>query len=354
VVGKAHHCLVDGLAAVELMALLLDSTPEPEAVAPQPWAPTAPPGTLERLRDALGDGAARALGVARAPLELARSPRQVFDLPAQAWRSARALLHTASPAQPLGALQGPVSPSRHLACRSRPFEDLRIIKRRFGTTINDVLLAASAGAVRALLQDRAGEAPPVKAMVPVSVGHPQEGWGNQIAFLFVELPCDEPEPLWRLRDVHVAMRDRKEAGEPEGSDTVLAALSYAPRPVRRLLARELAGPRVSNLTISNIPAPDQPFYLLGCKAEHAYPVVPLTDGHGISIGMTTVAGRACFGVYADARLAADADRLGLELDKSVDELLALSRLPRERSGSTGLEATGSPRARARQTPTPTA
>ena len=331
VVGKAHHCLVDGLAAVELMALLLDFTPEPEQSAPKPWAPAASPSPPELLGDAVSDAVGRTLDLARLPLQYARSPRKVLGLPAQAWRSGRALWHMALPAAPLAALRGPSSSRRHLACRSRPLEDLKTIKRRFGTTINDVLLAASAGALRRLLHDR-GESPArLKAMVPVSFADTEDRWGNRIAFLFVELPCDEADPLWRLRDVHVAMRDQKQHGEPEGARFVLEALSYVPRPLRPVVSRELAGPRVSNLTISNVPGPEAPLYLLGCKAERAFPVVPLTDGHGISIGMATVGGQACVGVYADARLTGEAGRLAGGIDESIDELLAHCRAsPQER------------------------
>ena len=340
VVGKAHHCLVDGLAAVELMALLLDLTPEPQESAPKRWAPAAAPSPSELLGDAVGDAVGRALDLGRLPFEYARSPRKVLGLPAQAWRSGRALWHMALPAAPLAALRGPSSSRRHLACRSRPLEDLKTIRRRFGTTINDVLLAASAGALRRLLHDR-GEPPArVKAMVPVSVADTENGWGNRIAFLFVELPCDEADRLRRLREVHVAMRDQKQHGEPEGAKIVLDALSYAPRPLRSVVSRELAGPRVSNLTISNIPAPEAPLYLLGCKAERAFPVVPLTDGHGISIGMATVGGQACVGVYADARLTREADRLVRGIDESIDELLAHCRVrpPDREAGASELKS----------------
>ena len=164
----------------------------------------------------------------------------------------------------------------------------------------------------------------------MSVAEPAEQWGNRIAFLFLELPCHEPNPLWRLRDVHVAMRERKRGGEPSGADALLSALSYAPRALRRPAARLLASPQLSNLTISNIPGPRVPVFLMGCRAMSAHPVVPLTDGHGISIGMTTVGDRACFGVYAQAELAADADRLVRAIDREIEELVELSGTVGER------------------------
>jgi WS/DGAT/MGAT family acyltransferase len=324
VVGKAHHCLVDGLAAVELMSLLLDATPAAAEGASDPpaWQPDPAPGRLELAGAAVGHQVGQAVDLALFPVALARDPGRLLDLPGQAWRAARALAHTALPLAPASEMNGAMTARRHLARRARPLEDLRRIRRRFGTTVNDVLLTASASALRAWLEER-GDAPAeIKAMVPVSVDDADERWGNRIAFLFLGLPCAEADPVWRLRDVHVAMRARKSDGEPEAADAILGALALAPRPVRRLASRALASPYVSNLTISNIPGPRVPLYLLGCEVEHAYPVVPLTEGHGISIGMTTVAGRACFGVYAQAELAADADQLAHGIDEAIDELLA--------------------------------
>ena len=323
VVGKAHHCLVDGLAAVELMALLLDPTPEPEGRPSEVWQPARPPSALGLVGAAARSQAERALDLVRRPVGWARAPQQLLTLPGQALRTARAAAHTALPAVPQSPLNGPLASARHLAFGSRPFEDLRSIKERFDTTVNDVLLAAVAAGLRQLAQDYGDLPAPVKAMVPVSVGDPDQRWGNRIAFLFLALPCDEPDPLWRLRDIHVAMRDRKRGGEPDGAEALLAALAYAPRLLRPVAARALASPRVSNLTVSNIPGPRMPVYLMGCEAQSAYPVVPLTPAHRISIGMTTVCRRACFGVYAEADLSVEADRLLARIDQSIDELLAL-------------------------------
>ncbi len=324
VVGKAHHCLVDGLAAVELMSLLLDVVADPPAggAAADDWEPAPAPGDLELVGAAVGHQLGQAVDLALLPIDLARDPARLLDVPGQALRAARAMLHTALPLAPASRMNGSMSARRHLARLTRPLEDLRRVKRRFGTTVNDVLLTASAAALRGWLEERGEPPTEIKAMVPVSIEDVDDRWGNRIAFLFLGLPCAEADPVWRLRDIHVAMRARKSDGEPEAADAILGALSLAPRPLRRLASRALASPYVSNLTISNIPGPRVPLYLMGCEVEHAYPVVPLTDGHGISIGMTTVADQACFGVYAQAELAADADRLARGIDEAIDELLA--------------------------------
>jgi diacylglycerol O-acyltransferase / wax synthase len=327
VVGKAHHCLVDGLAAVELMGLLLDVGEEPQTDPPDGWSPAARPSPLELVGGALSHHLEQAVDLARLPLAWAREPRRLLDLPDQALRAALATAHTVLPPAPPSRLNGPMAAARHLACHARPLEDLKVIRRRFGTTINDVLLSACAGALRGLLEQRQEPLHDVKAMVPVSIdggahARGEEQWGNGIAFLFLVLPCAETDPVWRLREIHVAMRERKRAREPEGSGAVLDALGYAPRSLRRVVSRALASPQVSNLTISNIPGPQIPLYLMGCEVTRAYPAVPLTAGHGISIGMTTVGGQACFGVYAQAELADDAELIAHGIDEGIDQLLA--------------------------------
>lgn len=167
---------------------------------------------------------------------------------------------------------------------------------------------------------------PLKTMVPVSVRDDGEldELGNRISFMFVELPCDEPDAERRLRRVQMAAGEGKEGGDPGASELALRLAGYAPRTLRRLVARAMASPRMFNLVVSNIPGPREPMFMRGCELKEAYPVVPLADGHALSIGMTTIQDRACFGVYADRRTLGDVDRVAEALDESTDELLALA------------------------------
>jgi diacylglycerol O-acyltransferase / wax synthase len=188
--------------------------------------------------------------------------------------------------------------------------------------VNDVLLAAAAGGVRRLMQRR-GETPTaLKTMVPVSV-RDEDGageLGNRISFVFVELPCDEPDPVRRLERVKLAMGERKGGGEPEAAQAMLDAIAYAPRTVQRAVSRAAASARAFNLVVSNIPGPPVPLYMLGCRLEEVYPVVPLADEHAVSIGLTTVDDQAFFGVYADRESLPDADELAVAIAECVDEL----------------------------------
>jgi diacylglycerol O-acyltransferase / wax synthase len=316
-IGKVHHCMVDGIAAVELSAMMLDSSPD-AASEEDEWLPQREPAALELVAEgALARVTQMAALVRMAPAVIRRPTRAI----ARAVRATRAAHTSLNPAR-RAALNAPISPRRHLARTCRSLDDLRDIKRAHGGTVNDVVLAASAGGLRRFLHER-GETPvPLKTMVPVSVrAEGDEGdLGNRISFVFVALPCDEPDPLRRLQHVQASMGQRKAGGEPEGADLLLDAVEYAPKTIQHAIARVAASARAFNVVVSNIPGPAHPLYMCGCRLEEAYPVVPLADDHGVSIGMTTVAGEACFGVYADAETLPDADGLAAAIADSVDEL----------------------------------
>jgi hypothetical protein len=155
--------------------------------------------------------------------------------------------------------------------------------------------------------------------------------GNQISFMFVDMPCDEPDPVRRLREIHATTSERKRTGDPEAANDVVRALGFALTPLQRVVSRVIASPRTFNLVVSNIPGPQEPLYMRGCRLREAYPVVPLADRHALSIGFTSVDGGAFFGVYADSDSVPDADRLAGDIGEALDELLALSpRAPRPR------------------------
>jgi diacylglycerol O-acyltransferase / wax synthase len=326
VIGKAHHCMVDGLAAVELAALLLDETPEPPDPQAEDWQAEKSPGGRRLFLEGVAGRLAEAFEFARLPTQFVQHPKRALGLAGKGLQLVRAAARSVEPAASSTVFNEPNSPRRHLASVERPLEDLKRIKRGFEATINDVVLAVAAGGVRSFLVGQ-GETPVrLKAMVPVSLrGTDRPGeLGNQISFIFVGLPCDEPDPVRRLHDVRGTMTDRKQRGEPEGAGAMLKLLGYAPRVLQHAASRIMASQRTFNLTVSNIPGPAEPLYMLGCELEEVYPVVPLADDHAVSIGLTTIKDRAFFGIYADRQSLPDADLLARGIGESIDELLALA------------------------------
>jgi hypothetical protein len=199
-----------------------------------------------------------------------------------------------------------------------------------------VLLAAVAGALRRFLLEHGEEPRRLKAMVPVNVRDPQiqDGLGNHISFVFVGLPCTEPEPRARLADIAGQMRRRKEDREPEGADVALQGAGLAPRFVQGALAQLLASPRVFNLVVSNVPGPPIPLYLRGCRLRAVYPIVPLARDHALSIGMMTIAGRRASASTQTARpcpTRSGSQRTSMPPSTSLTRWLLRTRRSRDRS-----------------------
>jgi WS/DGAT/MGAT family acyltransferase len=321
-VGKVHHCMVDGIAAVELGSLLLDPTADPPPAEDDEWLPRKPPGAVWRLLGGIVDLVRAEASLVKLPAHIVRSPGRITQLIEPARRAREALAQSMRPAEPREPVNQPITGARHLAWFDRPLEDLKRIGGPLGASVNDVLLASAAGGVRNYMRDHDRDPAPLKTMVPVNTrdGDASE-FGNRISFVFIDLPCDEPDPLRRLQDVRLEMIERKEGGLPEGGDSVMAALKYLPRPAQHAIGRMISSPKTFNLTVSNIPGPRQSMYMRGCELEAAYPVVPIADKHAVSIGMTTIKDRACFGLYAASEMLPDSDQLAEAMNASLDELL---------------------------------
>jgi diacylglycerol O-acyltransferase / wax synthase len=316
-VGKAHHCMVDGQAVVELGNLLLDASPDAPGPEAADWSPAAEPTPGQRLGRAIADRTGEAASLLVAPLKL--RPKTVAG-------STRLLAHTVFAPAPGSPLNRPGSPRRHHVRVTRPLDQVRTVRRHFRVTPNDVVLATCAGALRRFAAGR-GETPQkLKVMVPADVRSSDDpaASGNRISFVFIELPCDEPDPVERLTAVHRATDQRRRDGEAEDLDTAFRVLALTPGPVQRVLAHAFAHPRLFNLTISSVPGPAVPRYLRGCRLREVHSAVPLGAAHALSIGVVTVAGNVCFGISSDPATLPDADDLAGELDASLDELLELA------------------------------
>jgi WS/DGAT/MGAT family acyltransferase len=319
-VGKLHHCMVDGMAAVELGAMLLDLEPERGRLGRARRFDRVPvPEPVDMFASGVAD---RVEEQVRAAGTAARALMTPWKLPAAGVRMAATLARAALPPAPASALNSGSSSDRRLAHCARPLADLKLVRDAYGVTVNDVVLAVVAGGLRGFLAGRGDEPTPLKAMVPVSVrGEDTVELGNRISFMFVELPCAQQDPVVRLMQVHRDTSHRKRLGDPDGADSALQALGFAPRIVQRAMTGFVSSPRMFNLVVSNIPGPSVPLYLRGCRLETAWPVVPLAEGHALSVGMTSIGDRACFGLYADEAVLPDVDDLALHIEAAVDELI---------------------------------
>ena len=195
-------------------------------------------------------------------------------------------------------------------------------KQRAGATVNDVCLAAVSGALRELALLRGERPHPLKAMVPVSVraDEQRQDLGNRISFAFIELPVEIASRSGRLERVHEATAAFKASGRPAGTGAMLGAIGLLPDALKNQAARMASSPRVFNLTVSNIPGPRFPVYMLGAELSEAYPVVPLAEQHALSIGMFSYRDALFFGLYADPGALPEVDQLPTFLDAEIPAL----------------------------------
>jgi WS/DGAT/MGAT family acyltransferase len=325
-VGKIHHALVDGLAALQIVSLILDSEPDVASQRPVPWQPQGRPGRVGWALDAVAQGLADGVDAVRAgTTAAAHAPAAA----ANALRSARRVLGAAaeevlSPAPP-SALNVPIGARRTLVGYHAGRDELRAA-RRLGGTLNDVGLAAVAGAVRALLQHDAERPPlePLKAMVPVSMRrHGDTAAGNQISMITIALPVHVDSALERLGWVREQTQRLKQTDRPAGTRTLYEAAGLLPAPLRSPAAKAMATPRQFNLTVSQSPAPRGSLYLLGCGLEEVYSVVPIAQGHALAIGMVRYRQELFFGCYADPDALPEVHQLPAQI---AAELHVLGRL----------------------------
>jgi WS/DGAT/MGAT family acyltransferase len=301
VVGKIHHSLVDGLAALQIVQLIVDAAPDAESSPPRTWRPRGRPGAigwaLDSARRTVNDG----LDVVRAGAHAVTHPQEAAD---SALRGVRRVVTAVTddvlPPAPPSPLNTTIGARRTLVGHHAGREELRAA-RRSGGTLNDVGLAAVAGALRALLE-RAGATPvdPLKAMVPVSMRRLGDASaGNQISMVSIPLPVHLDTPMQRLAWVREQTELLKHTDKAAGTQAFYQAAGLLPPPLRSPVARAMATPRQFNLTVSQSPAPRGSLYLLGCELEEVYSVVPIAQGHSLAIGMVRYRKELFFGCYAD-------------------------------------------------------
>lgn len=333
---KMHHALVDGKSAVELALLLFDLTPEPDPEPPSRWTPQPRPSAARLALDAFASSTLEPLRAARGVGRLAARPGEV-GIAGTLRRAALAFEQDLLRSAPPSYLNAPIGPRRTLVRHRARMDDIVAAKHRAGATVNDVCLAAVAGALRELARLR-GETPrPLKAMVPVSVRADEQrrDLGNRITFAFIQLPAAMRSRAARIQQVRRETAAFKQSGRPAGTGALLGALGMLPDPVKNRAARLASSARVFNLTVSNIPGPRVPVYMLGAELSEAYPVVPLAEQHSLSIGMFSYRDDMFFGLYADPERLAEVDELPRLLDA---EITALARPSRRRRAGVRLAA----------------
>jgi WS/DGAT/MGAT family acyltransferase len=334
------------MSGAEILTVMLDLNPEGrEPTPPDASRPDREPGELEMLGRGLL-GAPRYLGrviqglpstlpnledtpiisdvpgaklVGRSTARLARALRR---------RESRVLERT-SLSPPRTSFNGRVSPHRRFAFGQLSLDQVKAVKNVYGYTVNDVVVALCAGAVRRWLVEH-DELPdgPLVAQVPVSVRtEEQRGtFGNRVGLMSVPLCINEADPVKRLRLTHEALRSAKERHRALPAQLLQDATQFIPPAVFARASRvtfSLAAARrpVWNLVISNVPGPQFPLYCVGAQMLAHYPVSVITDGMGLNITVFSYCGHLDFGIVADREQMRDVWNLIGWLEEALQELL---------------------------------
>jgi WS/DGAT/MGAT family acyltransferase len=219
-----------------------------------------------------------------------------------------------------------IGPHRRFTWVRGDLQEFKAVKNALGGTVNDVVLAAVAGALgrHLRLHDRPTEAVVLKAMVPVSVRADVErgALGNRVAAMWAPLPVGIADPIQRLLTISAAMDGIKDSGQAVGAQVLTELSGFAPPTIMAQAARLQARQRLFNVVVTNVPGPQFPLYMLGRRLEAAFPMVPLAENQALGIAIMSYDGQLNFGLNADYDALADLEVLADELRASIEELVA--------------------------------
>ena len=323
-IARIHHCYADGIALVQVLLSLTDTTREPaegkrldKAWLKQEAAPVARRvGAVNRYLKLGGK-------VLEQGMAMYRDPTLAGVLAKEGGEIVRELVTAlALPDDPPSLLRGRLGVSKRVAwAEPLNLEEVKAVGRACDCTVNDVLMAAAAGALRGYMLDRGEDLDGVtlRATVPVNLRPLEHAkkLGNHFGLVFLELPVSEDNPLRRLERIADCMNQLKNSRQAIVAYGLLAALGIAP-PAIRELALEMFS-RKASAVATNVPGPQQPLYMAGCKLRDMMCWVPQTGSIGIGLSIMSYRGQVHFGLISDARLIPDPDavirRFGAEFEK---------------------------------------
>jgi WS/DGAT/MGAT family acyltransferase len=323
-VQKVHHCMIDGISAVDLMAVLMSPTPEEDFERGPPWEPQETPRRLELI----GAEITRRLGATfdatgEAPRVL-REPRSLLGTLEEKISAVGAALGAGLRPASDTPLNQPIGPHRRFDWIEMDLDAVKAVKNRLGGTVNDVVLATVAGAVRRFLELRrvAVDELAIRANVPVSLRTQDERGtlGNRIALLMMDLPVDERDPLARLECVRENMGRLKKSKQAVGAEVLSAVSEWTSATLLSLAVRVSVRGRPYNLVVTNVPGPQVPLYMLGAEMEACYPVANLLPNQGLGVALFSYAGKLFWGFVADWDVVPDLHEFVLAVEESFAQL----------------------------------
>jgi diacylglycerol O-acyltransferase / wax synthase len=355
---KVHHATIDGASGALMLALLLDPDPDVRPTGiPASWDSEAMPTDAELLQITMAEYVRRPEKLLRQNLRMIRElaaasgngglraltdliaqplPGRLGDLMRTRLRGdygkevddPPSLPPTQAPRTPFNH---PITAHRRLSFTTIPLDSAKEIRRAYGCTFNDVVMALCAGTLRRyLIKHDALPDEPLIAMVPVSIRAGNEGdtYQNRVSGLLASLATDEEDPVERLRVIQKSMNAAKGSFSAIPAETLQDFVQFAPPAVAARAMRMYSRLRIAdrmnppfNLIISNVPGPAYPLYSAGARLEHFYPVSAIADGQGLNMTVQSCNGNLDFGFIACWELVPDVWTLTDYLHESMQELL---------------------------------
>lgn len=326
---RIHHCYADGIALVQVLLSMTDSDDKPHKAKTlgNTWlkddgkAVHARMGAIGRYmkmgEDLLGKG-----------MDLYRDPSIASVVAKEGAEIARELAFALSLSDdPETVLRGRLGVRKRVAWAPPiPLEDVKAVSRVFDATVNDILMASMAGALRSYMIDR-GEVVDgltIRATVPVNLRPLEHAkkLGNHFGLVFLDLPVGEPNPVQRLMRVTECMTQLKQSRQAIVAFGLLATIGMLP-PAIQQLALELFS-RKATTVATNVPGPQMPLYMAGVKIKEQMFWVPQTGSIGLGVSILSYNGKVHFGLIADAKLIPDPDAVIKRFIPEFEKLLYIA------------------------------
>ena len=327
-IAKVHHCVADGVKAAEMLMSVLGPDPaaEPPTGELTAWHGERPPGPGRLLAQALRDRARGLRAVPNLVRQTARGLRSVI-----AARRASATPPPPPFATESTPFNGALTPQRVFVSRTLDLESVRAVRRRLEVTVNDVVLAVCAGALRTWLEER-GQLPKRPLLVGVPVSTRDEfsvGAANRVSNLFVALPVNEGDVGRRVRLIHEAAAGAKAQNQALGPDLLSEWSELTPAPLFAAVVRAYSRMNLAdrhrppiNLVVSNVPGPAEPLYVAGARLQGLWSMGPILENIGLNVTVWSYVDQLNFGIVGCPDLTPDLPRLADLLAPALDELMA--------------------------------
>jgi WS/DGAT/MGAT family acyltransferase len=333
-VARIHHCYADGLALVQVLLSLTDTAPQPQAHAElaKTWLKRDRGSVLERLLEPMQGGLHKAVALGEKTwarlAQMMADPAIAAEFAHEGSEITRELaIALTLPDDPITALKGRLGVAKRVAwAEPLPLDEVKVLGKVLGCTVNDVLLACAAGALRGYLRDQGEDVDglTIRATVPVNLRPLEHAkkLGNHFGLVFLDLPIGEPNPLRRLERVAACMRDLKGRRQAVVAFGLLAALGMAPAalqgPALELFSRK------ATAVATNVPGPQQPLFMTGVEVRELMFWVPQTGSIGLGLSILSYNGRVHFGVIGDGKRVKDPDAIVQRFDAEFEKLVLIA------------------------------